>query len=261
VSQRNYVFYAAIVLFASTVLFMWYSSRDRGRTKAEPLATLTVVTNAEYQPFTFINERDEIVGFDIDVAREVARRLGKDVTFIDRPFDALIAELQTGRAQLAAAGLSPSPERLLLVLFTKPYFAGDPLVIITRAESEPRMTVNDLHGARVVVNEGFTADYYVSALSDVDITRLATVSDAFLALKSGRVDVFVSAYSSVKPFLKMQGNERYRVVPLEQTEEQYALAVSRKHEKLLSPVQEALDEMMRDGTIGQLKKKWNLSND
>ena len=262
-SQRSYVVYAALILFAGTIFFMWWrSSRDRGSALAakEP-AALIVVTNAEYPPFSFIDESDRVVGFDIDVVREVAKRMGKEVDLIDRPFDALIAELQTGRAQLAAAGMTPTLEREMLVLFTKPYFGGDPLVIVTRKSDMPVATVEGLHGNRVVVNEGFTADYYMSAVPGVEVTRLATVSDAFLALKSGRADAFVSARSAVKPFFKIHGKDDYNVVPIAATEEQYALVVSRKHADLLPRVQEALDGMAADGTLDTLKAKWMPQDD
>ena len=260
-SQRSYVVYAALILFAGTIFFMWRSSRDRDLSEVKEPAALIVVTNAEYPPFSFIDENDHAVGLDIDVAREVAKRMDKEIDLIDRPFDALIAELQTGRAQLAAAGMTPTPEREMLVHFSKPYFGGDPLVIVTRKADLPIATVEGLQGNRVVVNEGFTADYYMSTVPGVEITRLPTVSDAFLALKSGRADAFVSARSAVKPFFRIHGKGDYHVVPIVATEEQYALAVSRKHADLLPRVQEALDGMMADGTIDELKAKWMPQDD
>jgi len=266
VSQGNSckVVHAAILLLLGTIFFVWLSSyrRTTAPTQARERGTIVVATNAEYQPFTFINEQDEIVGFDIDVAREVVRRLDKNIEIKDRPFDALLAELQFGHAHLAAAGISPSPERAGQVLFTTTYFGGDPLVMVTRTDGPSPVTVNDLKEMPVVVNEGFTADYYLSAYPGIDdLTRLPTVSEAFLALKSGRADVFVSARSAVRPFFALHGAGVYKTAPLEDAQEQYALAISKRHPDLLKPVQDALDEMERDGTLEQLRNKWNLGND
>src|SRR5580704_2849514 len=87
---------------------------------------LLVGTNAEFAPYSFI-DNGQIVGFDIDVAQEVAQRLGKTITFKDMPFESLLPELQLGRIEIIAAGITPTQERAQKVLFTKPYVEGDKL--------------------------------------------------------------------------------------------------------------------------------------
>ena len=95
---------------------------------------LNVGTNVEYQPFSFLDERDEIVGFDIDIAKEVCARLGKKCVFHTMSFDALIPEIQLGTIHMIAAGMSPTPERAERVFFTQPHLIGQPLVVVYRAD-------------------------------------------------------------------------------------------------------------------------------
>src|SRR6185369_11452130 len=82
--------------------------------------TLIVGTNAEFPPYCYI-ENNIIVGFDIDIAKEVAQRLGKSIQFKDMPFDALIPDIILGNVDFVAAGMSYTEERAKRVSFTRPY--------------------------------------------------------------------------------------------------------------------------------------------
>ncbi|MDB6081397.1 MAG: artP, partial [Chlamydiia bacterium] len=157
-------------------------------------AKIIVGTNAEFPPFTFI-DKGEVVGFDIDVAKEVCKRLGKEMQLKDMPFDALVPELTLGYVQFVAAGMSHTEERAKRVLFTKSYGSNDPLVILTLTK---KMSLDDLTGKTVVVNEGFTADLFMSSKPGITLVRLSTPVDAFLALKAGRADAYVTAKSTIQ---------------------------------------------------------------
>lgn len=235
----------------------WYSRREQ-RCMQIDSATLIVGTNAEYPPFSF-KDNGEIVGFDIDIVKAVAERLHKKIEFIDMAFSMLIPRLQLGNLQIVAAGASPSPEREKQVFFTKPYLMDDPLVIITRADHAPLTSVAALTGQKVIVNDGFTADFYLSGLTGFHITRLPTVADAFLALISKRADAFVSARAAVEPFFQQADRSKFIITPLPDKSDSYVLIISRHYPELLEQVQQALDMMKQDGTINTIKQKWNLS--
>jgi polar amino acid transport system substrate-binding protein len=243
----------------------WVSCRKEPTRALNGTSLLIVGTNAEYPPFTF-RDNGEIVGFDIDIVQEVARRLGKSVELKDMSFSMLLPKLQSGSLQLVAAGVSPSPERESQVLFTKPYLKDDPLVVITRADHKPLTSIADLKGQEVVVNDGFTADLYVSQFEGPIIKRLPTVSDAFLALTNKRADAFVSAQAAIAPFFQIHDRTQFTIATLPEVSDSplkasdsYVLMISRKYPELLSQVQETLDTMEKDGTIAKIKQKWNLS--
>lgn len=225
--------------------------------------TLIVGTNAEFPPFAFI-ENGEIVGFDIDIAKEVAKRLNKEIEFKDMPFDSLIPDLTLGRVDFVAAGMSFTEERAQRVCFTKSYITSDPLVVLTLVskKTDGNMTLEQLaekfKGKTLVVNEGFTADSTLSKLKGFKLVRLATTADGFLAVKSGRADAFVTAKSTVDSFLATQKNEEFHHDLLEGTSDDCVLAVPKKYPEMLEKIQGALDEMEKDGTLAKLKTKWNL---
>lgn len=237
---------ATLIISAASLLFSSFSNKD----------TLIVGTNAEFPPFSSI-ENGKIVGFDIDIAINVAERLGKKIEFKDMPFDALIPDAVLGHVDFVAAGMSYTDERAKRVLFTKPYLSGDPLVILTTANPNGLVTVEDLVGKTVAVNEGFTADTFMSLKEGVTLVRLPTTADAFLALKSNRVYAFVTAKSTYETFLKMQPNQ-FHSHPIVGTSETCALVVPQSKPELLTEIQSALDAMEKDGTIDKLKVKWGL---
>ena len=104
--------------------------------RAESTASeeLVMGTNAEFEPFEFHNDANEVVGFDIEVAYEIADNAGKKLKIEDMNFDSLIPALQSGKVDLVIAGMSVTEERLQNVDFSESYFNASQ-VIIVREES------------------------------------------------------------------------------------------------------------------------------
>ncbi len=253
-TQRNQLLFVISIIVIS--IGIWFIAYWKKPILPQKIDTLIVGTNAEYQPFSFI-KNDTITGFDIDVITHVAKRLEKKIVIKDMPFDALIPEIQLGTIHVIAAGLVSTPEREKRIFFTKPHLGGDPLVIISPINKSLK-TTDELTGKQVVVNEGFTADYYVSALDGPIVTKLLTVNEAILSLEAGQSDAFVSARSAVLPFLQQYSNGKYHVAIIPDTEELYVLGISKKYPELFAQIQKALEKMEEDGTLATIKKKWNL---
>jgi ABC-type amino acid transport substrate-binding protein len=246
-----------IALFVIGALFIfWRSTSDK--VTSDRCDTLVIGTNAEFSPFTFIKD-GSIQGFDIDLANAVAEKLGKKVSWRDMPFDILLLELRMKKLDMAAAGISPSPERAKRVLFTKPYLHSDSLHIVTLAGNDAINNVDDLTGKRVIVNDGFTAESYIANLGGPVVVRIPTVAESFLALTSGRADAYVSALSPLKPFFKQYDQKMFRILPIEGTEEKCVMAFSKDADALHDEVQQVLNQFEEDGTLARLKEKWGLA--
>jgi len=233
---------------------VWYMLHKPAQVSSQEL--LVVGTNAEYPPFTYV-ENDTIIGFDIDLIKEVTKRLGKKIELKDMPFDVLIPEISRGTIQIIAAGLTPTPEKEQEVRFTSCYVTGDPLVIISPVD-KPLLTVDALADKDVIVNEGYTADFYMSSIKGPKLKRLSAPATSFLALQSGRANAYVAARSTVGPFFKQYGTEQFSVAEIPGTEEKYAFAVSPQDADLVPKINALLDAMKQDGTIEQFKVKWGL---
>lgn len=249
------VLYGICCLVVVASIMMW---RNMRHTITEPsLAVVVIGTNAEFKPFSFI-ENGTITGFDIDVVTEVFNRLGKKVTVKDMPFDVLIPEVQLGNVHVIAGGITPTDERKKRIQFTNPHLTTDMLAVVSL--NDVHLSADQLNGKTVVVNEGYTADSYMSERKDVKLIRLSSnsVSDGILALQSGRADAFVTAIHPLTPYFEKYGTGSLSVMPINGTQESSAFAVSNHHKELQGQMQKVLDTMEHDGTLNALKKKWNV---
>lgn len=253
--------FTLLALLLVTAGSIWFISRKQATTYGEPrLDTLIIGTNTDYPPFSTV-EHDHIVGFDIDVALEVAKRLGKPYSLNAMSFDALIPELQVGSIHLIAAGVTPTPERANRVYFVTPHLEGDPLMAIQKKDAAPIQKKEQLKGKVVIVNQGYSSDNVVSDIPNIgEVIRISSpqVSTGLMALDANPEAVYVASKSALQPFLEKR-HAGYTVSTLEGTAEPYAIAVSKKYPELFTKIQDIVTEMKRDGTIAALKEKWKLN--
>ncbi len=251
--MKNLVF--TCVAFCSLLLLSGCFEQTKAPEGAEQI--LIVGTETNFPPFSF-KENDEIAGFDIDIIKEVAKRLGRQIEFKDMNFEALIPQAQIGNIPVIAAGMTPTKEREKVVSFTEPYIKGDPLFIVTLAGKMVDSFDALKRGKRVVVNQGYTADFYMSTIEGPELIRLETPAEAFLALKQGRADAFVTARNTLTPFFKKHNQQNYELKIIPETDESTALIVSKMYPELLEQIQTILNQMIEDGTMAALKEKWDI---
>lgn len=247
--KRLFILISLVTSLGAILLFVYGSP-----SLSAPSNRLIVGTNAEYPPYTFVEGR-EIVGFDIDVAEEVCRRIDFEMAVRDLPFDALIPELQTGRIDLLAAGITPTEERAKRVLFSTSYLSGDPLMAVSRTPLVGRV---DWVGVAVAVNDGYTADLYLSEQEGIHLLRFTAPIDALLALQSGQVDLFVAAQSTLKQYANHQGSDGFYMAPIGAGDDSVAMGIAPGRVELLDLVNRALMEMEGDGTMEKIQQKWGL---
>lgn len=215
-----------------------------------------VGTNAEYPPYCYIDQ-NQIVGFDVDVVLEVSKRLGRKLVFCDMPFDALIPSLKLHQIDCIAAGLTATAERAKNVSFTRPYLQGDPLVVVSYAEHSI-LELDDLKGNCIAVNEGYLSDLYLSSIPGIDLVRLPSPADGFLALASRKVAAFVTVQTTASSFMQQYPQNGYVVSNLGNISEGVSMAVAKDRIKEQQEIQEILDGMIQDQTILRMQKKWGV---
>jgi len=245
-----------ILAIAASFVYLWYSTKKPTPTSVKNMI-IKIGTNAEYPPYTFI-KKNKIVGFDIDIITEVFRKIKRKYEIKDMAWTALIPAIQLNQIQVIAAGITATPQREKHAFFTKPYIKGDPLLIVTLAKNQPINNVEELQGKKVLVDEGYTADTYMSKQEGISLQRTASPVQGFLALKSERADAYVIAKSSAIQFFEKYGIDAFHTAEIKDATESYSFVISKKHPELFEAIQKALLEMEEDGTIRKLKIKWKL---
>ncbi len=212
--------------------------------KEEP--TLRMVTEPTYPPYEFLRGR-QVVGVDVELCKAVAAKCGRAFKTVSVDFDAIIPSLLSGKADIAAAGLTVTEDRRKSVDFSEPYMKTG-LVIIFR-KAKPYRTAETCRGARVGVQGGTTGDEYTVKELHQEPERFRTYPEAVAALKAGRCDlVLCDAILAKNCILGEKDLELSGFV----TSEEYAIAVKKGRPELLALVNETIAAAKADGRL----EKW-----
>ena len=210
---------------------------------------LTMATNATFPPYEYV-EGSDYLGIDVEIAGEIASRLGMTLDIQDVEFDSIIAGVQSGKYDIGMAGMTVTEERKQSVNFTDTYATGIQSIIVKEGSSIA--SVDDLSAdTKIGVQQGTTGDIYASDdYGDEAVTRYKTGADAVQALLTDKIDCVIIDNEPAKSFVS--ANDGLMILDTSYAEEDYAICVSKDNEELLSSINEALKELKEDGTIDQI---------
>ncbi|MFO7820013.1 MAG: basic amino acid ABC transporter substrate-binding protein [Halanaerobacter sp.] len=215
---------------------------------------LTIGMSADYKPFEYTDDDGEIVGFDVDVANEIADQLGVEVEFVDTAFSGLIPGLKSEKYDLIMSAMTITEKRAESVDFTEQYFNAGQVVAVME-DNEEIEDVEDLTEKKVGVQLGTTGDLEVSEMENIEeVKRYEKIPQAYIDLKNGRIDAVVNdlpvtaAYIMKHPEVKIVGD------PF--TTEHYGIAARPGDEELLNEVNAALQEIKENGTYDEIYNEW-----
>ena len=219
--------------------------------------SVNVVTDPSFVPFEMMDqETGEMVGFDMDIINEVAKRAGFEVNLTTMEFAGIIPAVQTGSQEIAIAGTTITEERAEIVDFSDPYYDSG-LKIIVRADNDDVETIEDLADLSIATRIGSTSyDYLQQELGeDADITPYPAMSDMYMALLGRNVDAVFYDAPNVSYFAQTRGEGRTKVVGPLYEGQQYGI-VFHKGSEWVEPTNEALAAMKEDGTYDEIYAKW-----
>lgn len=212
----------------------------------------------EFPPMGFRDESNEIVGFDIDLAKAAAEKMGVEVQFQPIDWDTKELELESGSIDLIWNGLTMTDERIESMEFTNPYLKNKQIIIV-KSDSEIQAKA-DLEGKSIGVQDGSSALDAVNAddmsASLGEIATYATNILAFTDLDLGRVDAVVADEIVARYYLANNENDFRVIEDGNFGDEVYGVAAKKGNVELVTALQEALDEMSSDGTATEISVKW-----
>jgi len=226
----------------------------------EPVVANAIVIGLDdnFPPMGFRNDKNELVGFDIDLAKEAGKRLGVEVTFKPIDWNAKEAELNGRRIDVLWNGLTITEERKANILFTKPYLENRQIIIVT--DKSPITTKAQLNGKVVGVQEGSSAVDAVekdtaTAKSIKELKKFGDNVAALMDLSAGRLDALVvdeivgRYYTTKKP-------GEYRVLEDNFGTEDYGVGTRKDDTELAAKLDKALDDMKADGAAAKISTDW-----
>ena len=248
--MKKFLKVMALAMVAVMMLSLTACSSYRTVDQIKEKGVIIMATNAEFEPFEF-KDGDQCVGIDVDIANKIAEKLGVELEIHDVMFDATISEVQSGKADFVAAGMTIDEDRLKNVDFTNTYFEAGQAILV--AKDSDIKGAADLAGKKVGVQSGTTGDIYCTDEDgengmSCEVVRFPKGMDAVMALSSGKVDAVVIDNFPAK---KLAEKNADTVVMLEEmlTSEEYAIGVAKGNTELVDLINEVLKEMQDSGEL------------
>lgn len=217
---------------------------------------LIVALEGAWQPWSYHDESDTLVGYDVEVSRAIAEKLGVEPEYVESDWDSLFAGLDAGRFDMVCNGVEVTDERTLTYDFTTPYgYIHTALAV--RKDNDEIKTFEDLKGKTTANSLASTymelAESYGATVQGID-----TLEETIQLLAAGRIDATLNADVSFYDYLNVHPDADFKIVA--QTEDASHVAIPlRKGDNsatLLEAVNNAIDELRADGTLKELSEKY-----
>ncbi|MBR2560909.1 MAG: amino acid ABC transporter substrate-binding protein [Eubacterium sp.] len=230
------------------------AAEETGEIKLGEEGKLHMATNAAFPPYELTNDEGGYEGIDVEIATKIAEKLGLELVVDDMDFQSVIAAAQSGKSDIAMAGLTVSEERKQNVDFTDTYATGVQVIIVP--EDSPIQSVDDLSSDTLIGCQEATTGYlYCSDDYGEDaVNSYTNGATAIQALLSGKVDCVVIDNEPAKAFVA--ANEGLKILDTEYVKEDYAIGISKDNPALLEAVNGALKELIEDGTVQEIIDKY-----
>lgn len=204
---------------------------------------LVMVTEAGFAPYEYY-ENGEIVGVDVDIAKEIAKYLGKELVIKDVSFDSIINEVKSGKSDFGAAGISYTEERAKEVDFTIDYSISKQVIIAKEGINK----IDNLDNKRIALQLGSVADSYVTKnYKNAKVIRQKKYLAAIEDLKNDKVDLVIMDELPAKEILK--NNPGLVILNQELFTDKYGMVVRKGNDELLKAINKVLSDLIANGKI------------
>ncbi|MDD3012471.1 MAG: glutamate ABC transporter substrate-binding protein [Candidatus Gastranaerophilales bacterium] len=261
----NKISWNSFLLFILTVVMITGLTSCKKENPAQDLLSVvkqrgTILAGVKFdsKPFGFIDTDQKLKGFDVDLVKEIAKRILGDenaVKFQQVTSSNRIFSLSTGSVDLVAATLTINPKRRQVIDFSSPYYIAGQAIMIP--EKSNIKSVRNLNGRKVIVVLGSTSEKNIRELAPKAMVEgYRTYTDAFSALRAGRADALTTDDTIITGFLAE--NPNFRMINERYTRELYGIGFKKSNDtqSFQNAVNTALEGIKADGTLELLRKKW-----
>ena len=218
--------------------------------------SITVAMEGTWAPWTYHNEADELVGYDVEIAQKIAEKLGVSVNFVEGEWDGLLAGLDDGRYDIMVNGVGIMPDREEKYNFSTPY-AYNRTAVLVRGDYDEIQSMEDLNGKRTANTISSTyaaiAEQYGATVTGVD-----DLNQTIELLLSDRIDATLNAEVVFADYQKAHPEADIKIAAYTDDVERVAIPVRKGDDSatLLQAINDALAEMAADGTLTALSEKY-----
>ena len=213
-----------------------------------------VGSSADYPPFEYLDDKNQIVGFEIDLLNEITKKTGIKFDVTNMSFDGLIPALKTGKIDIAISGMSATDERRKSVDFTKPYYFSENLFIRKKGSDVNKENLKD---KKISAQVGTIQEDAAKKITTQSIPA-ENVAAAIMSLNAGKIDVVLTDSPIGVEFLK-QNPDLEEFLRLPDGTEGFAMAFDKgKHTDLIKKIDAAIEELQKSGEFDKMLAKYDL---
>ena len=245
---------AATLAFAASFTAFSASADDLEAIKSS--GELRIAMSGQYPPFNFVNEKNEVVGFDASIGTAIAERVGVKGALVTTAWDGIIAGLLANKFDTVVGSMTITPEREKVVDFVGPYYHAGRAVFVNDASAVQKL--DELKGKTLGVTLGETHEKWAREQGGWDVRTYKGLPELLLELKSGRVDAIVVDNIPVMVAVKETGEKvrRLETPDIEGGSVAIGIAIRKNNPELKAAMQKALDAMMADGSYEKIAMEW-----
>lgn len=226
-------------------------------TNTEDKKVLVMGTSADYPPFEFVDTAtsEDIIGFDVDLANLIGEKLGYEIKIDNIDFNGLIPSIQAGKVDFVLAGMSPTPERDEVVDFSIAY--NETVQMVVTKKDSGIQTVEDLAGKTVGVQISSIQEELANKVAetvDMKVESRNLIPEVVQELMTKRFDAAIIEDIVAENYVERNGDLIY--FPVEIDKADYKAAVFPEGSKLKAQFDEAIQELIDNGKIEELREKW-----
>lgn len=230
--------------------------------KIQKNGKLVVGMSADYAPYEFHyideNGKDVIGGFDVDIANEIANKIGVNLVIQEMDFDALVSALPAGKVDLVISGMNPTEERAKVVDFSEVYYNSKHGILVRAEDADKYQTFADLEGAKVGVQLGSTQEKIAKTeIPNVNLQQLSNINNLILELKAGKVDAIVMEKPVAEMAVKSNPELAVGKPIYEEQTGGNAVGIAKNNPQLLAKVNEVITELNKSGKMDEYIEKAN----
>ena len=209
-----------------------------------------------WAPWTYHDEDDNLVGYDVEVAQQIAEKLGVKATFVEGEWDGLLAGIDSGRYDIMVNGVDITEERAEKYSFSDPYAYNRTAVIVNSANDEIQ-SMEDLDG-KSTANTISSTYAEVAEKYGATVTGVDDLEQTFELLLSGRIDATLNAEVTYYDYMKAHPDAEIKIACLDPESTKVGIPMKKGDETktLLEAVNKALGELAEEGTLTELSEKY-----
>lgn len=246
------------LLFACLIIAMIAGCTQKPEV-SENKGKLVIGMDDTFAPMGFRDEKNELAGFDVDLAKAIGEKLQVEIIFQPIDWSMKESELNAGNIDCIWNGYSITEKRQEMVDFTTPYLKNRQ-VIITLADTDIN-SKNDLKSKVISVQKESSALEAVTNESSIkdtlkELITFDTNIDCFMDLEAKRSDAIVCDEVLARYVIKQRGAEKYKILEEDFGEEEYGIGLRKDDDELLEKINNALEECMNDGTYDEIMNRW-----